>query len=474
MTLQLALNHDFTVIAGMSSYNRDGGTDLDSTPIPVFAGFLNQRYEQWSAELRVASPPGKIEYVAGVFYFDSSISDFTHVDVAYADNRAGFALDLDLIDNILGGLQSPIVDILANLPNNSGETEMRDALFLQDSSSASIFGQLTWNVIPELTLTAGLRWGYDTKDVDYDHQIGTPLLMPGPTVILGPLLRLETFATKVSRRETDFAPKISGLWRMTDWANFYLTYAEGGKSGGFNALALRPEETAFEQEKARTIETGLKMELFGNSMRLNIGLFRTEFDNLQTSIFDGIDIIVINAPEAISQGVEVDMNAIFGFGLSAIGSFALLDAYYTDFEEGPCIAQSILADPLSQERPKCDLSGKPLANAPEIQASLALTQTVPLGQWPIDLAFGTDILYHGDMHLQSDLDPLDDQDAYWMFNLRAGLQSHDQTWSATVFLRNVTDEVVALAGGDTPLFDGGHFKVIDQPRVLSVHLNLSF
>jgi len=419
-------------------------------------------------------PPGKIEYVAGLFYFESEIRDFTHVDVAYADNRAGFFLDLDTINNITGGAQGPIIDILANLPNNSGETEKRDALFLQDSSSASVFGQLTWNVVPALTLTLGARWGYDTKDVDYDHKIGTPAQMPGPTVILGPLLRLETFEAQVHRRETDFAPKVSGLWRMTDWANMYLTYAEGGKSGGFNALALRPEETAFEPEKARTIEAGVKTELLGSSMRLNVGVFRTEFDNLQTSIFDGVDIIVVNAPKALSQGIEVDMNAIFGFGLSAIGSFAYLDANYEDFKDGPCIAQSALEDPLSQERPKCDRSGSSLANAPEMQASLSLNQVFGLGQWPVDLALGGDVLFHGDMHLQSDLDPLDKQDAYWMFNLRAGLQAQDQSWSATVFLRNVTNEIVALAGGDVPLFDGSHFKVIDQPRVLSFHVNVNF
>ncbi|MEN8723374.1 MAG: TonB-dependent receptor [Alphaproteobacteria bacterium] len=469
-----ALNHDFTLILGTSTYNRDGGTDLDATPIPVFAGYLNQDYEQYSAELRIASPPGVFEYVAGAFYHKNSIRDFTHVDVAYTDNRAGFALDLDLVNSITGGLQGPIVDILAGLPFNSGQTEQRDALFLQDAESGSVFGQATWNIIPELSLIVGARYGFDSKKVDYDHKIGTPFLTPGPTVILQPLLRLESFETKVKRRENDFAPKVSGLWRMTDWANYYLTYAEGGKSGGFNALALRPDETAFEPEKAITYETGVKLELLDNSMRLNIGLFRTEFDNLQTSIFDGIDIIVINAPEAVSQGVEIDMNAIFGFGLSAVGSFAYLDAYYKDFKEGPCIAQSVLADPISQERPECDLSGKPLANAPEIQASLALNQVFALGQWPIDLALGTDILYHGNMHLQSDLDPLDDQDAYWMFNLRAGLQAQDHSWSLTFFVRNVTDEIVALAGGDTPLFDGGHFKVIDQPRVFSLHLNMAF
>jgi len=52
-----ALNHDFTFIAGTSKYTRDGGSDLDTTPVPVFAAYLDQDYQQWSAELRVASPP---------------------------------------------------------------------------------------------------------------------------------------------------------------------------------------------------------------------------------------------------------------------------------------------------------------------------------------------------------------------------------------------------------------------------------
>jgi len=492
-------NHNFTLIMATSSYNRDGGTDLDGTPIPIFAGFLDQEYTQYTAELRVASPPGTIEYVAGAFFYQGEINDFTFVPVGYSQNYLETVIGLDAVSSVVGipvnvlsnplsllGLDQAVQDVvnltqglIAQAPVQFLEQlERREAQFDQLARSWSVYGQLTWNVAPELSLIFGMRFGMDFKDVDYFQQIGTDLVFPGPTLILGPLLELENFSDTASVQETDYAPKVSALWRAFECCNFYATYAQGGKSGGFNALSLRASDTRFEPEKAHTFEAGIKTELFGNTVRLNAGLFRTHFNNLQVSIFNGIDIIVKNAPKAVVQGVEMDLNSIFDFGLSVIGSFAFLDAFYTDFKDGPCIARNVIESQLASSD-FCDVTGDRLPNGPRAQASLSLNQVFAseqfgLGEWPVDLVLGGDILYQGKVLLQADSDPLDIQKSYWMFNFRAGLQSRDARYSFSVFLRNITNQIVKLQSVDVPLLTGSHVAVIDQPRTVSFHLTAKF
>ncbi len=469
-----AWNHDFTLVAGASTYKRRGASDIDGTPVQVFEAEALQDYTQYTAELRVASPPGVFEYVAGLFYTYNDLDEQSTVLMNNTPDLFAELFDLTILDTVLDPLPDGIENLLNMLtPPVGAFLERREGIFQQESQSISIFGQITWNVTDTLSLIAGARYGTDWKDVFYDQKIGNPLLFPGPTVVYGPILRLETFSDTVSRKESDFAPKGSVLWRFTEWGNLYATIAVGGKSGGFNALALRDDETQFRPERAITYEAGLKTELLGGAMRLNMGVFRTHFTDLQTSIFNGIDIVVKNAPKAVSQGVEIDANAIFDFGLAVIGSFAYLDAFYTDYPEGPCVARSILLDVALGAR-TCNLDGAPLPNALDIQASLSLNQTIPLGGWPVDLTLGSDILYHGKMYMQPDLDPLDVQDPYVMVNARIGVQSHDLRYSFTIFVRNVFDEIVRLGSIDAPLFDGTHVAVIDQPRTWSFHFSIKY
>ncbi len=494
-----ALNHNFQLILGTSSYDRTGTSDLDGLPIPIFNAELVQDYTQYTAELRVASPPGKFEYVAGLYYFWSDISDFTDVKVFAQNNVFDTLLNLTAVENtfglvngILNGTVGQLVQLLgvpaaqaqnllnlqqliSNLTPNVGQfLERRKALFEQTSQSGSVFGQATWNVSDEIAVIAGARFGFDTKDVSFDHRIGNFATFPGPTVILGPVLDLQTFQADADIREFDFAPKVSVLWRAFEWGNIYATYAQGGKSGGFNALALRPDETQFRPEKAHTFEAGLKTEFWDNRVRLNVGVFRTHFTDLQTTIFNGIDIIVVNAPKALTQGVELDLNAIFDFGLTLIGSAALLDGRYKDFKDGPCLSQDIVLVVLQTERPTCDMTDRRIANAPRMQASLSANYTTPIFNWPYDFFIGGDLIFQGDTDLQTDLDEKDRQDAYLFLNGRAGINTADGRLSFSVNVRNITNKPVKILSIDAPLFANTHVAGGDMPRTITGHVTIKY
>lgn len=89
---------------------------------------------------------------------------------------------------------------------------------------------------------------------------------------------------------------------------FYASIAQGYKGGGFdedNSLG-NPDKEEYENEDVIAYEIGSKMTLF-EQLTVNLSIFRSEYDNIQVSTFDGqAGFNVGNAAQSISQGVELD------------------------------------------------------------------------------------------------------------------------------------------------------------------------
>ena len=455
-------DHLFQFIVAASQYTRDGGVDFDATPVPMMNVLVDQEFEQISAELRVVSPPGEIEYVAGLYYLNSTLNDFT-------DLTGTFTPDIvtALGASILGVNPPQELSDLFTTASVTGTSERRISRFRQNTESASAFGQLTWYVTEDLSLIGGMRYGIDIKDVFFEQEVDPGLVFQG-------IAGMENFSETTEIEERDFAPKVSALWSFAEWGNVYATYAVGGKSGGFNALSLRASQTRFEPESADTYEAGVKTELFDGKARLNISGFRTDFENLQINVFNGFDNIVRNAPEAVVQGVEVDFTAVTDFNLTLFSSFSYLDSYYAEFSDGPCQSNDSAASFTDTSGGECDLKGEPLTNAPKFQGSVSGNQMFSLDNFPVDLMVGGDVLYQHDVYLAADVDPLDMQPAQWKFNARAGLMSKDQRFALTLFVKNLTDETTRVASGDVALFIGTHVATVDQPRTWTLNLRAEF
>ena len=95
-------------------------------------------------------------------------------------------------------------------------------------------------------------------------------------------------------------------YKLDASTNLYAKYAEGFKSGGFNALPLAPDNLEFKAERATSYEIGGKTRLMGGSMNISASAFSTDFDNLQISSFQNNSFVILNAAAARSRGFEVD------------------------------------------------------------------------------------------------------------------------------------------------------------------------
>ena len=74
--------------------------------------------------------------------------------------------------------------------------------------------------------------------------------------------------------------------------------------------------------------------------QFNISAFRTDYDDLQTNIFDGVlSFLVQNAAGARSQGIEADGRFLVNNNIELYGSGAYLDYEFTDFPQSQCFFQ---------------------------------------------------------------------------------------------------------------------------------------
>ena len=143
----------------------------------------------------------------------------------------------------------------------------------------------------------------------------------------------------------------------------YATYVEGFKSAGYdNRSNAHPDPAVvvpgtpanavgaweFDKEEATNYEIGMKSSI-GGVAELNIAAFYTEYDDLQTSVFDGgVGFNVANAAGAEISGVEIDGRWAIAEYFTLSGSLGYLDFEFKDFDVAQCwFGQTVLEPDLS-------------------------------------------------------------------------------------------------------------------------------
>ena len=209
-------------------------------------------------------------------------------------------------------------------------------------------------------------------------------------------------------------------------------------------------------------------------MTLNWALFYTEYTDLQVAIFQGIGFVVENAASSEILGLEVDALWQATDNLRLGANFAWLDATYDDFDNGPCTAVQLDADPLcgsglpgASANP---LSGEPTLYASDYSASFYFDYVRPMGN--MEFFAGGEVNYRDSFNSAGDNDPIDVIDSFSKTNLRFGLRAGD--WEVMAYGRNIFDEEVFMQSYDTPVLAGSHSRYMEESAVFGARLKYSF
>ncbi|MBM5812853.1 MAG: TonB-dependent receptor [Gammaproteobacteria bacterium] len=427
---------------------------------------------------------------SGVNYEDADITNTSDITVFAQELRLESAGDSDFY--WLAGLYYADDRIKENYLMEFRESFGLTGVsrYRQESETLAAFGHVEYAFTERARLTLGLRytdeqrsWSgctYDTGDGlmagFYNFFVypvfleplfpGAAPIAPGGCTVFNDVAgttnvgQFTPFSDSIGT--DDLMGKITFDYRPAADLLVFATISNGFKSGGFNgAIALSHQMLQpYDKEELTAYELGLKSTVLNGDLQLNAALFLYDYkDKQEATVFIapvGGVVGFDNVPKSRIRGAELEMSWALTERLRWDLGLAWLDTRITkwiavcpagllgapvDLPDG-CPAESVFGNVLTY-----DASGDGLNNAPEWQAATSLSYRQPLGD-DLTLLAAVDVSYKGD-NIGSIAAP--DTEAkqlpfsaylpdYTLVNARLQLSRGDDTWSVTVWARNLTDK----------------------------------
>jgi len=404
--------------------------------------------EQWSQEIRLASPTGgAVDYVAGLYYFYQNQANklFTQ----YGPDAGRYL----------------------------GRPFLIDAYSLIDqylrTDSYSLFGQATWHATDRLAFTLGARETLEDKStrVRRNPPVGG---QPGVEAALG-LYETGT----LERSDDNTSLLLSASWKLSDDTLWYVSAAKGAKSGGINPSVPSPGFTVkslyIEPERATDAELGIKSTLLDDRLQLNANLYWTDVTDYQATALELSTVtgtfqqVLSNIGKVRSRGVETEVTAVPLPGLTLSLAASFNEAQYRDYRNAPCSAEAIAAG-----AQLCDLSGRQVVGAPKWIVNPSIGYTQNLGG--VDGYVQADYAWRSSFYGSPDNSTFAQVDPYGVVNLQLGLTGRLSVyeWQLALWARNLTDERYVIGGlsGASQFLTYALFP--GEPRAYGATVRLNF
>ncbi len=324
-----------------------------------------------------------------------------------------------------------------------------------ETTSLGVFANLRYQISDPLAISAGLRYNYDERDLDFVETLsilstGAPI--PGPP----PLDLSDTYEELTPRVVVEYAAAEDTL--------LYASASRGYKAGGFNTNVFQPE--GFEPETLWAYEAGIKSTFWDGRARINSAFFYYDYEDLQLNTIPpgssaGTFQIVINAAAATITGWEADATFVPIDNLELNVGVQLLDAEFDSF---------VATSPNNRAAGDIDRSGDRLPRAPERSINLGAQYTWLINGRELDLR--ADYRYESEQFLDIFEDDAVRRDSNSTINARLSYDFNEDL-SLSVWGRNLTDEKTVQS---SLRVDGlfGTIQFLAPPRTYGATLKLRF
>lgn len=264
-------------LRGMTVKSLTGYRDISSTTFSDLADSLGLRQSaslsteshQFSQEFQLTGSAleDRMNYVLGLYYFKESGSTFDGETVMP---------DFNLV--------------LTNAANNEVE-------------SRALYGQIGWSPAifdDRIELILGARYTRDDRTAERFYGFNGVMIDNG-----------EETGARVSLDYSRFNPSFTVNFLLTDDLTTYARVATGYKAGGaYLGAPPRQFGNTFDPEEVTSYELGLKSYWFDRKLRLNLALFRTDYEDMQVAIpVDAAELgnnLIYNAGESTIDGLELE------------------------------------------------------------------------------------------------------------------------------------------------------------------------
>ena len=373
--------------------------------------------DQLTQELRVASnSTGSFNYQFGVFYFEDTF-----------DGNA--------------------------MAQSAGATEFTSSSTSHITNETfAIFGQGSFDVSDQMTLTAGLRYTDDQKDalhVDFSGVV--------PTV-------------PISLSDDNLSWDLALSYTTSDDSQVY-----GRIAAGFRAPTIQDriqddvEVTTADSETILSYEVGYKT--MGTNTRFNAAAFYYVIDDMQLVAVggDSNSTSLLNAHEGIGYGVELELDYAVSSDLVLSAGIGYNKTEVNDdtlsVPGGPLVT---VTDPLD-DNDFAIIDGNPFQHAPKWTANFEIDYTHPLTNGN-ELYFFSDVKFKGETNdfLYENIEFT--TDTQFEAGLRFGYRNVDKNYGIGIFGRNITDEDNVTGGIDFANNTG----YVNEPRIWGVEASYNF
>lgn len=311
---------NITSITDVQSVERDYIEDSDASPVPFFNFFLNTDSDQWSQELRIDGENEQLKWVAGFYYLDIEISDAN-------GGESNIFADAFLDGFGLFDLLTPAEQATAFI--EPGTVRGFDSPYTIDTQSWSIFGQIEYELTPQLTGILGFR--YIDEEKDYAYQNNVVRFVPGSRFRNGnPNIIATLEAQTNSQSDSLWSARAELDYRPNDDLLLYASWNRGVKAGGFNAPFLPLVDNSasnffYGPEEMDAFEVGFKWSFADGLARLNGAAYIYNYEDYQAFDLVVLDALTSNR-DADMAGFEVELQTSPVDGLDILFGAAYNDA----------------------------------------------------------------------------------------------------------------------------------------------------
>jgi iron complex outermembrane receptor protein len=528
---QADLQLSFAKLTSITAYRDQKYTvaqDIDFTGADLANQNSSDRYKTFSQEFRLTSTgKGPFSWLIGAFYSHEDIATdnkITYGSDAYNYFNAATSGAIGQLETLQYAAQGALFGAGAGGPPTifPGKYYFQKGQGIDDNwdmidQSFSIFGQADYKILPKLTLTGGIAYLYDKKQVTSavilnDTVSGSnfsnvPLLgvlplniLPGygaypssitiPTNLFAGLNAVQFFygdtanhgpvnctntSTDCSRSDDKVNYTARLAYEVNKHVNLYASYSTGWKGAAANlSNASRPVNAQgygrfANPESTSVYEVGIKTRF--RQGYANLTGFYEKITNLQSNAFVGTAFQLANAGAESVKGFEFDSSfspiRALMLGLNA----TYIKPKYDSFTGAPC-ATLPTTNPCAAGQSAHDVSGSSPSDSPPWTVTGSATYTA-------DFHNGYSAYIRGEYDYASSFLASNTVPSQYSttsvdsINASLGIQTPYKL-DITAWVRNLTNDRSYLAAFQTTIQTGSYSAYPNEPRTYGVTIRKTF
>ncbi|MGC4252518.1 MAG: TonB-dependent receptor, partial [Sphingobium sp.] len=410
--LNWEMNDELT-LKNVTSYRADQNrfiADADLSNVSFFDVGNDVYYRTFSNEMTLNGKIDKLDFVAGLYYYWGKVWEAN----SYA--------------------------LYFGVPNAGTFQHIR-------SKTAAAFLDVTYEVAPNLFVTAGGRYSTERKDYALlDGASGDWIVTPG---------------LPDHKRWNSFTPRAAIRYQIDPRTNVYASYSRGYKTGTFSS------QTLIDPEHMNAYEVGFKHG--SREFSLNAAAFYYDYRGVQVTAVDAKNPAKqnsVNAEKARTYGAEVELTfrPIPEWSISVAGAY--LNAKFIRFANAPKFVHDS-TQPGTWTTENADASGTVMPRSPKWSGNFATSYDIDVGSGIVQLSANVNAATKN-YNVANLGFPVH---SYAEVGANISYTTADQHWRGELFVTNLTNHARPQQYQGGPL---GTYAIWAPPRVFGASLSYNF